>query len=158
MATGTKVWLDGVEPDEIEENRAWGITGIVSKIIGRGHFDGRIRELIEHGLTDDQIAWELDDELVRSEGVPARVGTDEGGRWVRELRVGPPHRGRSRRAGELGSREAIRRTRPEMVGRPREPHDQSAGLRAGLNALEALAAAGITINVTVQGATVPTRT
>ena len=27
MATGTKVWLDGVEPDEIEKNRAWGITG-----------------------------------------------------------------------------------------------------------------------------------
>jgi hypothetical protein len=44
MATGTKVWLDGVKPDEIEKNRAWGITGatsnptIVSKIIGRGHF------------------------------------------------------------------------------------------------------------------------
>src|SRR6185312_9045649 len=52
--------------------RAWGITGatsnptIVSKIIARGHFDGRIGELIEHGLTDDQIAWELDDELVKS--------------------------------------------------------------------------------------------
>ena len=72
IATGTKVWLDGVEPDEIEKNRAWGITGatsnptIVSKIIGRGHFDGRISELIEQGLTDDQIAWELDDELVKS--------------------------------------------------------------------------------------------
>ena len=72
IATGTKVWLDGVEPDEIEKNRGWGITGatsnptIVSKIIGRGHFDGRIGELIEQGLTDDQIAWELDDELVKS--------------------------------------------------------------------------------------------
>ena len=65
IATGTKVWLDGVEPDEIQKNRAWGITGatsnptIVSKIIGRGHFDDRISELIEQGLTDDQIAWEL---------------------------------------------------------------------------------------------------
>src|ERR1043166_3631822 len=72
IATGTKVWLDGVEPDEIEKNRTWGITGatsnpaIVSKIIGRGHFDGRIRELIEQGLTDEQTAWELDDELVKS--------------------------------------------------------------------------------------------
>ena len=27
IATGTKVWLDGVEPGEIEKNRAWGITG-----------------------------------------------------------------------------------------------------------------------------------
>ena len=23
IATGTKVWLDGVEPDEIERNRDW---------------------------------------------------------------------------------------------------------------------------------------
>jgi hypothetical protein len=27
IATGTKVELDGLEPDEIEKNRAWGITG-----------------------------------------------------------------------------------------------------------------------------------
>ena len=93
MTTGTKVWLDGVEPDEIERNRAWGITGatsnptIVSKIIGRGHFDGRIRELIEQGLTDDQIAWELDDELVKSaQKVFLPVWeADKGERWVREL-------------------------------------------------------------------------
>src|SRR4051812_34104186 len=70
IATGTKVWLDGVEPDEIQKNRAWGITGatsnptIVSKIIARGHFDGRIGELIGQGLNEDQIAWALDDELV----------------------------------------------------------------------------------------------
>src|SRR5687768_12102253 len=72
IATGTKVWLDGVEPDEIRKNCSLGITGatsnpaIVSKIIGHGHFDDRISELIGKGLTDDQIAWELDDELVKS--------------------------------------------------------------------------------------------
>ena len=39
--------------DEIQKNRVWGITGatsnptIVSKIIGRGHLDRRIGELIE---------------------------------------------------------------------------------------------------------------
>ena len=49
-ATGTKVWLDGVEPDEVVKNHNWGITGatsnpaIVSKIIEHGHFDARIRE------------------------------------------------------------------------------------------------------------------
>jgi hypothetical protein len=72
IATGTKVWLDGVEPSEIEENLAWGITGatsnpaIVSKIIDLGHFDGRIRELIQQGCTDGEIAWRLDDQLVAS--------------------------------------------------------------------------------------------
>ena len=56
IATGTKVWLDGIEPDEIARNHAWGITGatsnptIISKIIGRGHFDERISILIERGL------------------------------------------------------------------------------------------------------------
>jgi transaldolase len=49
-----------------------GITGatsnpaIVSKVIGQGNFDHRISELIGQGLTDDQIVWELDDELVES--------------------------------------------------------------------------------------------
>src|SRR5687767_4304766 len=72
IATGTKVWLDGVEPAEIQTNRARGVTGatsnptIVSKIIGQGRFDGRIGELIGRDLTDDQIAWELADELVES--------------------------------------------------------------------------------------------
>lgn len=72
IATGTKVWLDGVEPNEIQKQRAWGITGatsnpaIVSKIIGRGHFDDRISELVEQGLTDEQISCKLDDELVQS--------------------------------------------------------------------------------------------
>jgi transaldolase len=56
IATGTKVWLDGVEPDELQKNRAWGVTGatsnptIVSKIVGRGGFDGRIGELIGQAL------------------------------------------------------------------------------------------------------------
>ena len=56
IATGTKVWLDGVEPGEIQKNRDWGITGatsnptIIAKIIERGHFDGRIDKLIEQGF------------------------------------------------------------------------------------------------------------
>jgi transaldolase len=72
IETGSKVWLDGVEPSAIEKHRAWGITGgtsnpaIISKIIGRGDFDHRMLNLIEDGLTDQQIAWELNDALVKS--------------------------------------------------------------------------------------------
>ena len=61
IATGTKVWLDGVEPNEIAKNRDWGITGatsnptIVSKIIGHGHFDDRISDLIAQGLTPEAL-------------------------------------------------------------------------------------------------------
>ena len=70
--TGTKVWLDGVEPDQVRINRALGITGatsnptIISQIIEKGDFDGRIIELVGQGLDDAAIAWTLDDELVRS--------------------------------------------------------------------------------------------
>jgi transaldolase len=72
IATGTKVWLDGVEPDAIKRNRALGITGatsnpaIVSDIIRNGHFDRRLIELVEQGLDSEAIAWALDDEIVRS--------------------------------------------------------------------------------------------
>src|SRR4051812_33339396 len=70
--TGTKVWLDGVDPAEIQKNRAWGVSGatsnpaIVAKIIEKGAFDNRISHLIGQGLDDEVIAWELDDELVKS--------------------------------------------------------------------------------------------
>src|SRR5579862_6386662 len=72
IATGTKVWLDGVEPNDVKKNRALGITGatsnpiIISDIIKTGHFDTRIIDLVEKGLDDDTIAWALDDELVKS--------------------------------------------------------------------------------------------
>ena len=72
IATGTKAWLGGVGAGEIEKDHAWWITGatsnpgIVSEVVARGHLDGRIGEMIEHGLTGDQIAWELDGELVKS--------------------------------------------------------------------------------------------
>jgi transaldolase len=71
-----------VELSEIEQNLAWGITGatsnpaIVSKIIGRGHFDGRLSELIQQGFTDDQIAWRLNDELVASAQKPFLAAWD----------------------------------------------------------------------------------
>ena len=32
IATGTKVWIDGVEPGDVAKNRSWGATGATSKI------------------------------------------------------------------------------------------------------------------------------
>ena len=71
-ATGTKVWLDGVQADDITRARALGVTGatsnptIVSQIVQSGEFDRRLIELAEQGLDDEAIAWALDDELVKS--------------------------------------------------------------------------------------------
>src|SRR5437762_721394 len=157
IATGTKVWLDGVEPAEIEKNRAWGITGatsnptIVSKIVGRGRFDGRISELIEQGLTDDQIAWELDDELVKSAQkvfLPAWERTKGNDGYVsfeldpliEDEAAGLDRSERVRRYLELGEKWSVGHTN-RMIKVPASA--------AGLDALEALAAAGVTINVTL---------
>src|SRR5207253_2207298 len=71
IASGTKLWLDSVEPQLVRKNRAMGATGatsnpiIISDIIKGGAFDDRITELAEKGLDDDAIAWQLDDLLVR---------------------------------------------------------------------------------------------
>jgi transaldolase len=157
IASGTKVWLDGVEPQELDKNLGWGITGatsnpaIVSKIIGRGRFDGRIRELIEQGITDDQIAWRLDDELVtsaqkaflptwqRTTGNDGYVSfeldpliEDEGAGLAKSERV--------RRYHELGKKWSAGH-KNRMIKVPASA--------AGLDALEGLAAAGVTINVTL---------
>ena len=157
IATGTKVWLDGVEPDELQKNRAWGVTGatsnptIVSKIIGQGHFDGRISELIGQGLTDDQIAWALDDELVESAQkvfLPAWERTKGNDGYVsfeldpliEDEAAGLDNSERVRRYLELGQKWSAGHQN-RMIKVP--------ATAAGLDALEGLAAAGVTINVTL---------
>lgn len=157
IETGTKVWLDGVAPDEIEKNRAKGITGatsnptIVSKIIERGHFDDRIDELIEQGLNDDRIAWELNDELVKSAQrvfLPVWKETEGNDGYVSfeldpliedpDAALDNPER--VRRYVELGKKWSAGHEN-RMIKVPAST--------AGLDALEALAAAGVTINVTL---------
>ncbi len=69
IKSGTKLWLDSVDPDLVHKNRALGATGatsnpvIVSDLIKTGRFDGRINELLKTGQDDNAIAWQLTDEL-----------------------------------------------------------------------------------------------
>ena len=157
IATGTKVWLDGVEPGEIAKNRAWGVTGatsnptIVSKIIESGHFDERIHDLVEEGMTDEEIAWELDDELVRSAQqvflpVWKRTKGEDGyvsfelDPLIEDEATGLSQSSRVGRYVELGKKWAAGH-KNRMIKVP--------ATDAGLEALEPLAAAGVTINVTL---------
>jgi transaldolase len=157
IATGTKVWLDGVDPGEIAQSRTWGITGatsnpaIVSKIIAGGHFDGDIRELIDQGLSDDQIAWKLDDALVssaqraflpewkRTEGNDGYVSF-ELDPLIEDDAAGLVSSERVRRYLELGQKWSAGH-KNRMIKVPAST--------AGLEVLEELAAAGVTINVTL---------
>src|SRR3954469_12386412 len=71
VACGTKLWLDSVDPDEVQRNRAWGASGatsnpiIVADLIKTGRFDHLLAEGIRAGMTDETLAWHLTDRLVR---------------------------------------------------------------------------------------------
>src|SRR5438874_8295090 len=70
IASGTKVWLDSVDPDEVARNRAWGATGatsnpiIVADLIKTGRYDQQLSRLLQEGLNDEDLAWRMTDQLV----------------------------------------------------------------------------------------------
>ncbi len=155
--SGTRIWLDGVEPGDITKNRAWGISGatsnpaIVSKIIEHGHADQRIRQLIDQGMDDEAIAWALDDELVKSAqevflGVWKRTRGDDGyvsfelDPLIEDPAKPLPHSERVRRYIELAVKWSAGH-RNRMIKVP--------ATAAGLDALEEIAGRGVTINVTL---------
>lgn len=155
--TGTKVWLDGVEPTAVKKYRADGITGatsnpsIVSSIIAKGRFDGRIVELMEQSLDDQAIAWTLDDELVRSAQeaflpVWEQTRGDDGyvsfelDPLIEDEQNPLPQAERVRRYVDLGKKWAAGH-KNRMIKVP--------ATLAGFEAMEELAAQGVTINVTL---------
>src|SRR5262249_8607886 len=138
-------------------NTAWGITGatsnptIVSEIISSGGYDSVIADLVRAGRDDDAIAWELDDRLVRHAQqlfVPVweRTQGDDGyvsfelDPLIEDTERPLAHAERVRRYVELGKRWSAGH-RNRMIKVP--------ATAAGLDALEDLAAAGVTLNVTL---------
>jgi len=160
IASGTKVWLDSIEPGEVKKNRAMGASGatsnpiIIADIVKSGAFDDRILSLIDKGLNDSDLAWQLTDQLVGdAQQAFLPVWEQERGNngYVSfELDplledVGPAavaHAERVRRYVELGKKWSSGPGRKNrMIKVP--------ATAAGLDALEELAAAGVTINVTL---------
>jgi len=157
VAAGTKVWLDSVDPDEVDRNRAWGVTGatsnpiIVSDLIKTGRLDDQLARLLRDGLDDEAIAWRLTDLLVgRAQEVflpiwEATRGDDgyvsfELDPLLEDPDSAPPPEERTRRYIELGRRWSEGH-RNRMIKVPNTP--------SGVAALEELAAAGVTVNVTL---------
>ena len=157
IATGTKLWLDSIDPDLVRENRAEGATGatsnpvIISDLIKTGRFDDELHDLLDKGLTDEAAAWQLTDQLVRGAQqvfLPAwqqSRGNDgyvsfELDPLLEDPQANIPHADRVRRYIELGKKwSADHQNR--MIKVPATP--------AGLDALEPLAAVGVTLNVTL---------
>lgn len=156
IASGSKLWLDSIDPDLVTKNRALGATGatsnpiIVADLIKTGRFDDRLAGLIQQGMDDETIAWALTDFLVRSAQdvfKPVWEKTRGNDGYVSfeldpllEDASAPPHDQRVARYIELGKKWSKGHTN-RMIKIPATP--------AGLDAIEELVAAGLTMNVTL---------
>ena len=157
VASGTKVWLDSIDPDLVKRNRALGATGatsnpiIISDLIKTGRFDDAIARFLRDGLKDEEIAWQMTDMLVRqAQQVFEPVWKDtKGDDGYVSFELDPlledptnkmPQEERTRHYIELGKKWSAGHSN-RMIKVPATP--------AGLGALEELCAAGVTINVTL---------
>ncbi len=157
IESGTKLWLDSIDPELVQQNLAFGATGatsnpvIVSDLIRTGRFDQTIEELVNQGLDDDQIAWQMTDRLVQQAQQafhPVWKETAGNNGYVsfeldpllEDLESGPEHAQRVQQYIELGKQWSAGHDN-RMIKVPATP--------AGIDALEELAAAGTTLNVTL---------
>lgn len=154
---GSKIWLDSVDPDEITNNKTLGITGatsnpiIIAGLIESGRFDDVLASLAKDDVTDEDLAWKMTDFLVgNAQEAFQKVWQDTAGNdgWV-SFELDPlledpdcelSHSDRVARYVELGRQWSAGHTN-RMIKVPATP--------AGLDALEELAAAGVTLNVTL---------
>jgi transaldolase len=157
VASGTKLWLDSIDPDLVRANRAEGASGatsnpvIISDLIRTGRFDDELHKLLDQGLSDEQVAWQLTDQLVRQAQevfLPVWEQTRGNDGYV-SFELDPlledptgniPHAERVKRYIELGKKWSSGH-KNRMIKVP--------ATAAGLEALEPLAAAGVTLNVTL---------
>ena len=157
IACGTKVWLDSIDPDLVRSNRKLGATGatsnpiIISDLIKSGRFDEQMSKLIDDGAEDEPLAWQLTDQLVRDAQAvfrPVWEQTKSNNGYV-SFELDPlledkdsslSQAQRTGRYVELGKRW-FKGHDNRMIKVP--------ATEAGLAALEELAAAGVTINVTL---------
>jgi transaldolase len=157
IATGTKLWLDSIDPDLVKKNHALGVSGatsnpiIVSDLIKTGRFDALIEKFMEQGLDDSAIAWAVTDHLVKgaqevfADGWAKTKGNDgyvsfELDPLLEDINKPVPHAERVKQYIELGKKWSAGHTN-RMIKVPATP--------AGLEAVEELAAHGISLNVTL---------
>ena len=157
LDSGTKLWLDTVDLDQVAEARQLGATGatsnplIIGELIKSGRFDDQLATLIEAGHDDEAIAWAVTDRLVSdAEQVFAPVWdqTDGDDGYV-SFELDPlledpgcrlDHHQRVARYIELGQHFASSH-RNRLIKVP--------ATAAGLEAARTLAAEGVALNVTL---------
>ena len=157
VASGTNLYLDSIDPELVKLNLEWGAVGatsnpiIIAGLIETGRFDDALAKLIASGKSDADIAWDLTDQLVRDAQqafLPTWQRTQGDAGWVsfeldpliEDVELNLPHAERVARYVELGRKWSAGHQN-RMIKVPATP--------AGLYALSALSASGITLNVTL---------
>ena len=157
IQSGTKLWLDSIDPDLVQSSKAQGATGatsnpiIIADLIKTGRFDQQIQTLVDGSLSAEEIAWRLTDKLVAN----AQSEFDEvfhisnGNDGYVSFELDPlledpdaniPHDQRVEAYVELGKKWSKHHDN-RMIKVPATP--------AGIDALKPLAAAGVPLNVTL---------
>ena len=157
IQAGTKVWLDSIDPQLVDSNYKLGVSGatsnpvIVSSLIESGKFDQWIEELTNEGKEAHEIAWTITDRMVQNAQdvfLPVWEKTEGNDGYV-SFELDPlledpdldmPHDERVAKYIELGKHWGLGH-KNRMIKVPATP--------AGIDALEELCAAGITLNVTL---------
>ncbi len=154
---GTKVWSDSIDPTVLDKDIPLGITGatsnpiIIADLIKTGAFDETLGEFLEEGLSDADLAWHMTDHMVhdaqeRFWPIYQRTHGDDGyvsfelDPLLEDPHQNLPHAHRVQRYIELGKQWSQGHSN-RMIKVP--------ATAAGIDALEELAAAGVTINVTL---------
>ncbi len=157
IACGTKLWLDSIDPELVVKNRALGASGatsnpiIISSLIETGRFDSDIEKFLDQKCSDEQIAWKLTDKLVSDAQAVFRPvwehtsGNDgyvsfELDPLLEDSQFRPPHAERVAKYIELGKKWSQGHVNRMM---------KVPATSAGIEALEELAAFGVTLNVTL---------
>ena len=157
IASGTKVWLDGINPDDITRNHSWGITGatsnpiIISDLIKTGRFDKDIGRFLSKGMNDEDLAWAMTHLLVgRTQEVFLPVWEETHGddgyvsfeldALIEDPERNLPLQARTKLYIDLGKKWSAGQPN-RMIKVP--------NTAAGIAALTELVAAGVTINVTL---------
>lgn len=157
IQSGTRLWLDSIDPELVRSNHALGASGatsnpiIIADLIKSGRFDPRLGELAAAGDDDPGIAWQLTDELVSAaQAVFHDIWVETAGNdgyvsfeldpLLEDPDSGPPHDNRVR----MYIDSAIQWNRGHdnrLIKVPATP--------AGIDALEEMVAAGVNPNVTL---------
>lgn len=153
---GSKIWSDSVDPEVIAKLIPEGVTGatsnpvIISDLIKTGRFDEHLKRLMDE-MNDYSVAWAMNDYLVGEtqeefQSIWEKTNCNDG--WV-SFELDPlvedpernlPREERKKRYLFLAKQWASGRTN-RMIKVPATP--------AGIDAMEDIAAEGITLNVTL---------